>query len=121
MRPSNDLEHLLSAPPHLDDEGFTARVMARLPEARAGTRSRRSIVLAASLCAALVGAVMLPGSQVALAAVRDVLEPLSAMPLDPVRSGGALMSLGTTALTVHGVILVMIVWGAVALGRGEAR
>ncbi len=121
MKPSSDLEQLLSAPPYLDDDGFTERVMARLPEARDSARSRRSVVLAVSTCAALVGAVILPGSQVAIAAVRDLLEPLLATPLDPVRSGAALMSLGTTALAIHGVVLAMIVWGAVALARGEAR
>ncbi len=121
MRPTNDLEQLLSATPHLDDEGFTARVMARLPDARASTRSRLRLVLAASLCAALVGVVALPGSQAVLVAVRDVLEPLLAMPLDPGRAGAALTSTGATGLAVHGVLLVMIVWGAVALARSESR
>jgi hypothetical protein len=121
MRPSNDLEHLLSAAPHLDDEGFTARVMARLPEPRASTRALRGVVLAVSLCASFVGAVTLPGFQVALAAVRDVLGPLLALPVDPVRSGAALTSAGTAALALQGVVLVMIVWGAVALARDGAR
>src|SRR5574337_776669 len=115
MRPSNDLDHLLAEAPHLDDEGFTARVMARLPESRSGTRALRGVVLAVSLCASFVGAVTLPGFQVALAAVRDVLGPLLALPLDPVRSGAALMSVGAAALALQGVVLVMIVWGAVAL------
>ncbi len=121
MRPSSELERLLSAPPHLDDDGFTERVMARLPEARDGARSRRGVVLALSTCAALVGAVMLPGSQVAIAAVRDLLNPLLAMPLDPERSAAALASMGTMTLAVQGAVLAMVVWGAVALARGEAR
>ncbi len=120
MKPPSELEHLLSAPPHLDDDGFTERVMARLPEARSGAPSRRGVALAVSLFAALAGAVMLPGSRVALDAVSAVLGPLLAIPLDPVRSSAALMSMGTTALAVHGVVLAMIVWGAVALARAEA-
>ncbi len=120
MSPSNDLEHLLSAAPHLDDEGFTARIMAQLPESRSGTRALRGVVLAASLCASFVGAVTLPGFQVALAAVRGVLGPLLASPLDPVRSGAALTSAGTAALALPGVVLGMIVWGVVALARDEA-
>jgi hypothetical protein len=121
MRPSNDLEHLLSAAPHLDDEGFTARVMARLPESRSGTRALRAVVLAVSLCASFVGAVTLPGFQVALAAVRDVLGPLPALPLDPVRWGAALTSAGAAALALQAVALVMMVWGVMALARDEAR
>lgn len=119
MRPSNNLEHLLSAAPHLDDEGFTARVMARLPESRSGTRALRGLVLAASLGASFVGALTLPGFQVALAAVRDVLGPLLASPLDPVRSGAVLTSAGTAAV-LPAVVLGMIVWGVVALARDEA-
>lgn len=121
MKPSSNLERLLSAPPYLDDDGFTGRVMARVPESNDGARSRRSVILAVSACAALVAAAIVPGSRAAVAAVRDLLEPLLTLPLDPVRSGAALASMGTTALTVDGVVLAMIVWGAVALARGEAH
>jgi anti-sigma factor RsiW len=115
-----DLEHLLSAAPHLDDEGFTGRVMAQLPKQRFRPRTLRGAVLAVSLCVSFLVAVTLPGCQAALAAVRDVLEPLLALPLDPARSGAALASAGPTLLALQAIILFTIVWGAVALARDEA-
>lgn len=121
MRPSSELEQLLSAPPYLDDEGFTVRVMARVAERRAGTRVRRRVISAMWSCAAILGAAMPPASGVVRAVVRDVLQPLLAVPFDPARSGAALMSTGAAALTVYGIVLVMTIWGAVALARDDAR
>lgn len=117
MRPSDELEQLLSAAPHLDDAGFTARVMARLPESRSRASARRAVVLAVSLCAAFAGALTLPGFQVALAAVSDALGPLLAVASDPARAAAQLASVGMGALAVQGIVLVMIVWGAAALAR----
>lgn len=125
MRPTNDLEHLLANPPHLDDEGFTARVMARLPEPGPRARPLRGLVLGVSSCASLAVAVALPPVRVALGAVRELLEPVLAFAVDPLRSGAALVSAGTATgtatLALGGAVLMVIVWGAVAIARDGAR
>jgi hypothetical protein len=125
MRPPTDLEHLLADSPYLDDQGFTAGVMARLPEPAPRARPLRGIILGVSLCASFAVATALPASRVVIAAVRETLAPLLAFVLDPLRSGTALVSAGTSTgtatLALGGVVLMVDLWGAAAIGRDEAR
>jgi hypothetical protein len=56
---------------HLDDDGFTQRVMSRLPPPRNG-RARAAILLGAAVAAGLVGGAVLPAEALARA-VSDLL------------------------------------------------
>ena len=67
------LDELLTQEPYLNDDGFTGRVMARLPPRR---RDPRRLVMGGSVAAAVaVGFVVLPP------AVREALRTAAATPL----------------------------------------
>ena len=84
-RPGEDddwIEHVLradaAAAPHVDDEGFTARVLARLP-LRAGWSPARWIVPAMGFLGCAIGLVALSGGIDLSASLTDIvnLESLS--------------------------------------------
>lgn len=107
------LEELLAEPaPHLDDDGFTARVVARLPRP-ALVRERHLILGIATLLAALVVVLTPAGAGVGAAfelvgqviAGRAPSSPSAGLPLAALISGG--------------VLLLLSMWGAVALARAQ--
>jgi len=106
------LEELLAKPaPHLDDDGFTARVVARLPPP-ALVRERRAILGLATLLAALV-VVLTPAGAGVSAAFELVGQLVAGGPT----SSAAGLALPT--LIVGGVLLLLSTWGAVALARAQ--
>jgi hypothetical protein len=56
--PFDPLEDALARPPHLDDAGFTDRVLSRLPRRR---RARALVLAAGGLAAAAVAGLVLAG------------------------------------------------------------
>jgi hypothetical protein len=97
-----DLERLLRAPkPPIDDDGFTDRLLARLPPRRRTEPWRVTILLGFTLAAALVG-VLVPG----------VRELMFGAPVDLVLPGSVLP-------VTAAVLVAMALWGATALATAE--
>jgi hypothetical protein len=95
------LEELLERSPYLDDGGFTARVMAGLPQRRRDPR--RWALGLASAAAALTALAVLPGAvQAGLAALAAVALP-AALPPGLLVGGLA----GVAAAVVAGLVLVL--------------
>ena len=90
------LDDALSGEPHLDDDGFTDRVLARLPARR---RDPRPLVLgAACAAAAALAAAFLPG--LVEAALPALLRgPLALQPLAALAAGASALAAGVAALT----------------------
>ena len=73
--PPPSLESLLASPPHVDDAGFTDRVMARLPRRRRAPRVVYALVPAATAVGAAI-AVLLCGASLASAPMLVMLATL---------------------------------------------
>jgi hypothetical protein len=100
-----DLEALLVRTPHLDDDGFTEALMARLPARRHTLRMRTAIPLACALasCAAVAA---VPGARRLLAEIGLALV-------------GGVGTPGPSPFAVAAVVAVLV-WGAVAAAASEA-
>jgi hypothetical protein len=105
MKETDDpLETLLQKTAYLDDEGFTARVLERLPPPRNLTRLRALVLIATAVVAGLVALVCLPGSE----AVRATLGAL----------GGRWRE--APANTLAGLVLAaMIVWACATAAAAD--
>ena len=99
-----DLETLLARTARLDDEGFTAAVMARLPARRLGLRMRTAILLASALTSC-GGVAAVPGARRLLAEIGLALVGADGMP-------------GPSLIPVLAVVAVLI-WGALAAATSE--
>jgi hypothetical protein len=86
------LEEELAREPYLEDGGFTARVMGRLPPPR---RARATVLALSGLAAAAIGAATLPGL------VADLLRTAAAgpawLPAGGAVAVGATLALGAAA------------------------
>jgi hypothetical protein len=93
------LDALLEKEPYLDDDGFTARVMDRLPRRR---RDPRPMVLGlATTAAAVTAALVLPGAvQAGLAALATVSLPLALPPALLVGATAAVVAAAVAGLVV---------------------
>lgn len=106
-------EKLLAAPePHIDDGGFTARVMAALPRRRA-LALRRALVADSLLVAALVS-VLLPPFNAAFAMLGTALASLGSLLAAP---DTTIALAGVPSLLAAGVLLVLLTWGGIALAK----
>jgi len=98
------LESLLSRAPHIDDDGFTEAVMARLPPSRPSLRMRTIILLASTVTSCSVVAAV-PGARRFLAEISVGLV-----------SGSAATG---SSLLVAGIVVALVVWGAMAAASSE--
>jgi hypothetical protein len=108
MRASDDdpVEALLrERAPYLDDDGFTARVIGRLPPARNLARLRALVLLAAAAIAGLVVLVW-PAAAQALRAVLGTLGP-------------AWRDAPANTLLAGLTLLALIVWGCAAAATSD--
>ena len=101
----DELETLLSLAPHVDDEGFTERVMAQLP-ARAPTLRTRTAILLASTVASCGVVALVPGA-------RQLLVDIS------LGLAGSSAATGP-GLVAAAAVVALLVWGAVAAASSEA-
>ncbi len=99
------LESLLSNVPHIDDDGFTEALMARLPPSRPSLRMRTTILLATTVTSCSVVAAV-PGARRLLAEISVVFVSGS------VTAGSNLL--------VAGIVVALVVWGAMAAASSEA-
>ena len=101
----NSLESLLSKAPHMDDDGFTEAVMMRLPPGRPSLRMRAIILITSTVASG--------GLVAAIPAARRLLAEICA--------GFASVSAATGSnLLVAGVVVALVVWGAIAATSSEA-
>jgi hypothetical protein len=92
--PRDPIDEMLMREPHLDDAGFTERVLARLPPPRRGLRP--AVLFGSAAIAAALAASFLP------AALRDLFAALSAWhppALGPGAATAAIAALGAFALS----------------------
>ena len=68
---------LREAPPYINDDGFTARVLHQLPVRRAPVRLRATILIAATILATVLAYVLSGGGRF----VRQIVGQLSELPL----------------------------------------
>jgi hypothetical protein len=97
--PRDPLDETLVAEPYLDDDGFTERVLARLPERH---RDFRPLVLGvATALAAAIGVVALPGLILGMQAMLLATAPsLPATALLVAGAGAAAAALGALCLAL---------------------
>jgi hypothetical protein len=101
------VERLLKEPEdHIDDAGFTARVVAGLPAASLSERARAWIIGASAALAAVVGGVVLPGGW-------EVLDSLLAVS----RACSQMQAPSLAAV----VVLSLAAWGVYAFVKAEAE
>jgi hypothetical protein len=98
-------EFLLESDVYIEDNGFTERVMNRLPPPRHASRWRRPILGATALLACLVGLLLLPGG----AYLTDVLHQVASY-----RPTQSPLPLLLSLPLVHLAILLVVVGGTVA-------
>jgi hypothetical protein len=104
MTAPDRLEELLEREPHIDDAGFTERVLAALPARRRDPRL--AILATAAALASALGALFLPGAVAGALEAIAAWRPPSALPPDALLAGLA-AALGAAAAA----------WGAVEAGR----
>jgi hypothetical protein len=99
------LESLLSNVPHIDNDGFTEALMARLPPSHPSLRMRMIILLASAVTSCSVVAAV-PGARRFLAEI----------------SIGFVNGLAATgySLFATGMVVALVVWGAMAAASSEA-
>ena len=100
----NSLESLLSNTPHIDDDGFTEALMIRLPPSRPSLGMRTTILLAATLTSCSVVA--------AVPAARRLLAEFSVAFVSDSATAGS-------NLFVAGIVVALVVWGAMAAASSE--
>jgi hypothetical protein len=106
------LEDLLQEPaPHLDDDGFTARVVARLP--RHANAERRIILGLTTLLAALVA--MLSPAHRGITAAVDLMADL----ILAVGHVGPGTPIALPGLIAGAVLVIVATWGAIGLARTQ--
>lgn len=105
MDRTDDLETLLSATPHVADDGFTDALMARLPARRPTVRVRSAILLGAAVASCGIAAAV-PGAR----------RIVSEMGFALVGSSPA----AVPSLLVTAAVVALLVWGAVAAANSEA-
>ena len=112
------LDDLLATPaPHLDDDGFTARVVAGLPRRRTGVA--RAVVLGvATVLAALVAAVT--PARAGFMALGDLVQAIFGYAQSVAAGHSAPQASLVAPMAIAGaVVLVLLVWGAVSLARAQ--
>lgn len=101
----NSLESLLSKVPHIDDDGFTEAVMMRLPPSRPSLRMRAIILIASTAAPCCLVA--------AIPAARRLLAEISVGFVSGSTATGS-------NLLVAGIVVALVVWGAMAAASSEA-
>ena len=100
-----NLESLLAKAPHIDDDGFTEALMVRLPTSRPSLQMRAIILLASAVTSCGVVAAI-PGARRFLAEMSVGFVSVSAA------TGPNLIATG--------IIVALVVWGAMAAASSEA-
>jgi len=101
----DSLDSLLSKAPQIDDDGFTEAVMMRLPPGRPSLRMRAIILIASTVASC--------GLVAAIPAARSLLAEISV---------GFVSGSAATGpnLLVAGIVVALVVWGAMAAASSEA-